>query len=146
MGSGETETGVKDRLAAVEGELQRLRDAFAVSEKSQVGLVEILMRDIARREDTTRQLESAQSWIQLAQETGGVAAYSMAAPRGPLTWSASTFKLYGIDPAETPGLEVWLHRIHPDDRDNVPSTILPARRHGQTRRVETPFVPIVNHV
>lgn len=112
------ETGT-DRLAQVEDDLRRLREEVAQREQSQVGLVELLMRDISKREETARRLEAAQSWIQLAQETGGVAAYSMEAPAGPLTWSASTFPLYGINPAEEPSLDLWLSRIHEEDRASV---------------------------
>ena len=97
-------------------------------------LVEVLLRDIAQRREAEQKLDFAQSWIQMAQETGGVAAYHFDLVTNQLTWSASNYALYGWDAAEPASLERWLASVHPDDRPAVEQVAREAIEQGRQVR------------
>lgn len=70
--------------------------------------------------EDAHQLTAAEAWIRLAQEAGGVAAYHLDIGAGTLTWSDSTYVLYGRTPSrDLATLETWTSAIHPEDRDQV---------------------------
>lgn len=107
-----TGDALDDRLDRLE---QAVEDIRAERADLTSPLVEALLRDISARRLAEEELERAQAWIQLAQETGGVGAYHYDVRSDALTWSASTFSLYGFDPGVRPTLQLWLERVHPED-------------------------------
>lgn len=124
------------RLGRLESRLDDLADRLSAG-SGDGALIEILLKDNGRRREAEQELASAQAWIQLAQETGGVAAYHMDIVRDELTWSASTFALYGWAPSQKrPTLETWLAAIHPDDRDQAAAVAAGAIEHGLEVRQE----------
>ncbi|HEX5263103.1 MAG TPA: PAS domain-containing protein, partial [Phenylobacterium sp.] len=129
---------MSERLAALEAEVEELRARLAeASAPGQAPLVDVLLRDNARRREVEQQLAFAQEWIQLAQEAGGVAAYTLDLDSRHLTWSASNFALWGWTPNESePDIERWLQTIHPEDRADAQQVLMAAIQQGREVRHE----------
>lgn len=128
----ESKTDVVGEIARLRDELAELKRSFADNaQAASLPLVELLLRDNARRSEAEQQLEFAQSWMQLAQQAGGVAAYHMDLLTGELFWSASAYKLYGLNPAlDRPTLDNWLGAMHPDDREGAHEVAMAAIHAG----------------
>jgi PAS domain S-box-containing protein len=69
-----------------------------------------------RAEDALRQSEAYLAEAQRLSHTGSWA-WNLASQR--IFWSLETFKIFGIDPATTPTSEIFLEKIHPDDRVSI---------------------------
>jgi PAS domain S-box-containing protein len=69
-----------------------------------------------RAEDALRQSEAYLAEAQRLSHTGSWA-WNLASHR--IFWSLETFKIFGIDPATTPTSEIFLEKIHPDDRVSI---------------------------
>jgi len=69
-----------------------------------------------RAEDALRQSEAYLAEAQRLSHTGSWA-WNVASQR--IFWSLETFKIFGIDPATTPTSEIFLEKIHPDDRASI---------------------------
>jgi PAS domain S-box-containing protein len=69
-----------------------------------------------RAEDALRQSEAYLAEAQRLSHTGSWA-WNIATKR--IFWSLETFKIFGIDPATTPTSEIFLEKIHPDDRASI---------------------------
>lgn len=41
---------------------------------------------------------------------------------GVVVWSEELCRIFGVDPAETPSYELWMQRIHPEDRERCHAT------------------------
>jgi len=105
---------LKSRVEHLEKEVDRLSAA-----SDQASLIQMLLRDNAKRRDAEEKLALAQEWIQLAQEVGCAAAYTFDFATETLTWSASTYALYGWPATKAASLENWLSAVHPNDRKSV---------------------------
>ncbi|ACA15381.1 signal transduction histidine kinase [Methylobacterium sp. 4-46] len=133
MGQETASATLGERLAQIEAEMSLLRERVdTLGEGGHPALVELLLQDNARRREAEDELRVAQAWMQLAQETGGVAAYQFDLERGVLTWSPSTYALYGWTPSQRqPSLDTWLASIHPDDRAAARAVAERAIREGE---------------
>lgn len=124
--------GLDGVVAELRSEVAELRARLTALEPppSDAPIVEIMLRDNARRRRAEAELAAVQSWSDLAQSHGGVAAYRFDIASGELNWSPSTYALYGWPSDVAPSLEGWLATIHPDDRDQARTTALLAVERG----------------
>lgn len=109
-GSDGVVAGLREELAELSARIDEL------SRPPETPLVEIMLRDNARRRKAEAELAAAETWAELAQDQGGVAAYRFEIATGVLDWSASTYTLYGWPSGQAPTFDGWLATIHPDDR------------------------------
>ncbi|WP_058805479.1 MULTISPECIES: sensor histidine kinase [unclassified Sphingomonas] len=123
--NGETFDSWQAEMATLERGVLELSGADA-----KAALLELLKRDSVRRRQTEAELAYAQEWIQLAQEVGGVSAYSFDFERQELSWSPSTYALYGWSPDRPATVDNWLASIHPDDLSEVQEVAARALEHG----------------
>jgi PAS domain S-box-containing protein len=115
-----TDTPVERALAELRADVEELKRVFADERSASLPLVELLLRDNAKRREAEEELANAQAWMQLAQENGSVASYQYNIARNELFWSASTYSLYGLVPGrDHASLETWLGAIHSEDRERV---------------------------
>jgi PAS domain S-box-containing protein len=115
--SENAETGLDVVVAGLRSEVAELRARLAeVAPAPEKPLVEIMLRDNARRRKAEADLATATTWIELAQQHGRVAAYHFDIATGALDWSPSTYSLYDWPAEREPTLDAWLDSIHPDDR------------------------------
>lgn len=106
------------RVEELERQLAELREqrADALAEGA---MLKTLLEDISKRQAVEKRLQTTEEWLELAQEAGGVAAYTYDFRTGELDWSRSAMALYGFAAGQTPTIEGWLERVHPDDRESV---------------------------
>lgn len=124
---------------SVDGIVASLRDEIAelrarvveLTPAADAPLVEIILRDNARRRKAEADLAAAETWIGLAQEYGGVAAYRFEIATGELIWAPSTFALYGWPADRNPTFDAWMASIHPEDRESANSAALRAIGNGE---------------
>ena len=121
-----SEARLEDRVGRLEAEVADLK-----ASADQASLVQMLLSDNARRRAAEEKLATAQEWIQLAQEVGCAAAYTFDFGKNELSWSASTYALYGWPATRTASVDNWLAAIHPEDRPAVQEVADAALSHGK---------------
>jgi len=72
--------------------------------------------DRKRAEDALRQSEA---FLAEAQKIGRIGTYRRSVSTDTVFWSDETFRTYGLEQDQMPGLESVLQRIHPEDRSRV---------------------------
>lgn len=107
-------------LERLQRQIDELRASVAAGDADCVAKVDRLRGDLQRMAVAERELQDARTWMELAHEAGGVATYRMDIQADRLWWSSSVSRLYGYEPAAgDPTVDLWLSRIHPDDREQV---------------------------
>ena len=81
----------------------------------------IVLVDVDRLKRTEQSLRESEERLSLATECAGMGTVDMDLLTGKAIWSESRFRLFGYEPP--PGGEgswdMWVSRLHPDDRDRV---------------------------
>lgn len=57
--------------------------------------------------------------ITLANEAGGVGVWEWNLLSGEMVWDKRMYALFGVSPHETPSYDLWLHLIHPSEREST---------------------------
>ncbi|WP_236515904.1 AAA family ATPase [Sandaracinus amylolyticus] len=65
------------------------------------------------------ELQQSDSYLTEAQRLSRTGSFGWNAANGELVWSPETFRIFGVDAAVRPTLDVALERVHPDDRAAV---------------------------
>jgi two-component system CheB/CheR fusion protein len=105
--------------------------------------VVVLVNDVTDRKATERALRKSEQMLERSQSTAHVGSWevelvSAGEPRvdrvGTVKWSAETFRIFGFEPGSL-DLDggTFLEHIHPDDRDDVRSTI------GRSTKTAEPY-------
>ena len=71
------------------------------------------------------------SWAELAADMAGLGYWRLDMPDGVVRWSDSLFRLYGLDPAESPDVGAALARVHADDSDRLNLRLQRAVAYGE---------------
>jgi diguanylate cyclase (GGDEF)-like protein/PAS domain S-box-containing protein len=75
-----------------------------------------ILRDITKKLEARRKLESYARRIALASDAGGVGVWEWDIASNKLTWDDRMHALYAVKPGEFSGLyQAWTSRVHPDD-------------------------------
>lgn len=83
-----------------------------------------ILRDITRKLESRRKLESYARRIALASDAGGVGVWEWDVISGDLTWDARMFQLYAVKPEEFSGLyRAWTSRVHPEDLEEAEASL-----------------------
>ncbi|CAN5788122.1 hypothetical protein BH23GEM6_BH23GEM6_01170 [soil metagenome] len=70
------------------------------------------------------QLQERESQLAEAQAIAGLGSWEWEVDQESVTWSDELYRVFGLEPGtETPTLESFLARVHPEDRDLVRSTL-----------------------
>src|SRR5262245_53579574 len=77
------------------------------------------------------QLRHAQAYLAEAQRLSATGSFGWKPATGEIVWSDQTYRIFGLDLATRPTLDVVLRRTHPDDRDGVRHLIDRATRTAQ---------------
>ncbi|MFN2316185.1 MAG: response regulator [Gemmatimonadales bacterium] len=93
--------------------------------------------DITAREQAVADLRQAEERMRFALQSADVGVWDMDYATGTLEWSETLEAQYGLAPGEFEGtLDAFLAAIHPDDRDEVRSTVVNASTTGDDFTVE----------
>ena len=111
----------KEALQQTHQELeQRVKDRTADLTRA----IDSLHAEIVERRRTEKKLEDSQRRMVEAQQIAHVGSWQWDIASNVITWSDELFRLYGVEPQSIPlNLEAFRSRVHPDDRQNVASTI-----------------------
>lgn len=80
--------------------------------------------DITERKRWEEALQDSEERLRLAQEAGGIGSWDWDLRSDAVIWSASNFRLLGLDPKDvSPSYDVFFKVVHPDDRDDLHARI-----------------------
>ena len=83
----------------------------------------VVFRDVTERKRVESALRESRQVLEDAQAVAKIGSWVSDERTGRLDWSAETYRIFGIDPAEPMTVERFFTFVHPEDRDDV-------RRHG----------------
>jgi signal transduction histidine kinase len=76
-----------------------------------------LERENAERRRAEEELRRSEAFLSEGQRISRTGSWAWNVTTGEVSWSAEHFRIFGLDPnATTPSYEVFLNRIHPEDR------------------------------
>ncbi len=99
---------------AAEAKLRALNDA--------------LERHVASR---TEELTRTQAHLLEAQQVAHVGSWEWDVPANRIWWSDELYRIFGLEPRDTLTYEMYLERVHPDDRALSDTTVREAMRSGR---------------
>ncbi|KPK55852.1 MAG: PAS domain S-box protein [Gammaproteobacteria bacterium] len=97
-----------------------------------------IIRDITHRQRVAADLAHSESNLRMAQALAHLGSFEFSYPGdGIMYWSEEVFRILGLDPGKgVPALGTLRDEIlHPDDRNQVVSSVLAASRHGGVLRL-----------
>src|SRR5262249_6041475 len=68
-----------------------------------------------RRQQAEAALDRSQAYLAEAQRLSRTGSFGWRLSTGEIYWSEETFRIFGVDAAVRPGLELIMQRTHPDD-------------------------------
>jgi PAS domain-containing protein len=74
------------------------------------------IEDRKRAEDALRRSEA---YLAEAQRLSATGSFSWRVTSGDIVWSKETYRIFGLDRAVKPTIDLVLQRVHPDDRELV---------------------------
>jgi len=86
------------------------------------------IRDITVRKRAEAALRKSESYLAEAQKLSKTGSFGWNTSTGELFWTLETFRVFGIDPAIKPTLEIVFERIHPEERAEVRDILDRARQ------------------
>lgn len=102
---------------------------------SQVGILEI-NRDISQRKRIEEELRESQADLNRAQAVACTGSWRLDLRRNELVWSDETYRMFGLPKGTPLTYELFLSRVHPDDREQVDATWHTAMRGGPAYNIE----------
>lgn len=88
-----------------------------------------IYRDITERKQADEALRRSEAYLSEGQRLSHTGSWARNVSTGDIFCSAESFRIFGLDPSKTKmTLEVFLNRVHPDDRASMEDTIQKAIR------------------
>ena len=87
-----------------------------------IGGILIFTEDVTARVEMERSLRESREGLDRAQAVARTGSWRLDVNSNKLTWSAETFRIFGISPEAPLTYESFLAAVHPDDREHVDSS------------------------
>lgn len=118
----------ENRYVAKSGDVRILRWIFVTTVE---GRIYAIARDETERHEREADLDKTHRLLTDAQRIAHVGNWIFDIGTESLSWSAETFRIFGMDPdGQPPAAEEYPALIHPDDRDELLETWWQRRQHG----------------
>ena len=91
----------------------------AFSHENRSGRVRGIIQDITDQKAAERRLRDTEERFHLLARATNDGTYDWDMERGTLWWGDAHYTLFGYSRDETPTVDRWSERVHPDDRDRV---------------------------
>ncbi|MHB1024648.1 MAG: PAS domain-containing sensor histidine kinase [Desulfobacteria bacterium] len=88
--------------------------------------------NIAKRKMVEEELRRSEERLRRVARAGRIGLYEWNISGGIPYWSPETYELLGCEPEAAPGLEEWIGRVHPGDRERVTRNVTVAMEHART--------------
>jgi PAS domain S-box-containing protein len=88
------------------------------------------VRDVTDRKRAEAALQQSESYLAQAQRLSKTGSFGWNTATGEIFWTEETFRVFGVDPALKPSLDIVFERIHPEDRAGVRDYLDRARHSG----------------
>jgi len=98
-------------------ERNRYFDVIAYSPKQ--GQFAVIANDITSHKDSEEALISQQSLLARSQELGHIGTWELNIPENILIWTDENYRIFGVPPESDANYELFLSKVHPEDRDLV---------------------------
>jgi len=83
-----------------------------------------IYRDITDRKKAEEALKRSEAYLAEAQRLSHTGSWARCVTTGEVFYSQEAFRIFGLDPAKTrPTIEIFLGRIHPEDRPRITDAI-----------------------
>jgi PAS domain S-box-containing protein len=82
-----------------------------------------LTKEVRQRQRVENGLLRSEAYLAEAQRVSRTGSFGWSVSGGEIVWSDETFRIFGIDPARPPTLELILQQTHPEDRAFVQEKI-----------------------
>jgi PAS domain S-box-containing protein len=79
----------------------------------------ILLKNEEQLRQANARLIKTQEILLAAQRGAKAGVWEIDLQTRSITWSAPYYELFGIDPAVQPSVDLWISRVHPDDRARI---------------------------
>lgn len=110
----------------------RIIDAIWAQVKLSDGTAIGIGRDITKRKRAEEKLRRSEAYLAAGQRLSHTGSWAWNMSTGELFWSQETFRIFGFDPITTSAsLEMFLQRIHPEDRPRIELGIKEAPKEGR---------------
>jgi len=119
----------------------------------------VRLTDITERKKAEAELSKSERSLAETQRVANVGSWEFDRPTGEITWSAQTFRIFGLDPSQKePDYTEFIQKIHPDDRTLIQQSVNRTlaegtpyqmeyrmiRPDGQIRHLESRGEPVFN--
>jgi diguanylate cyclase (GGDEF)-like protein/PAS domain S-box-containing protein len=91
----------------------------AVDDAGNVMGLSVIAYDISRRREAVRDLEASQRRLAESQRIARLGSFEFDVGTDQMVWSDELYRLLGLDPGLTATHELFVSRVHPDDRPAV---------------------------
>lgn len=78
-----------------------------------------ISRDVTEREQAENQLRQSRDRLAKAEQMAQLGNWEFELETQQVSWSEEVFRIFEVDPGFTPTREIFLERVHPDDRERV---------------------------
>ena len=121
---------VQFRIRRPDGEVRWIheRGVLILDERGRPRAAGGISSDMTESRKTEVELRRSEAWLAEAQRLSLTGSFGWRPGSGELFWSDETYRLFDVDRATQPTMELVLQRTHPDDRVLVQETIERAKR------------------
>jgi PAS domain S-box-containing protein len=104
------------------------RGVLILDERGNPRAIGGISSDVTELRQTEMELRRSEAYLAEAQRLSLTGSFGWRPASGEMFWSEETYRIFDVDPATKPTMELVLQRTHPDDRSQLQQTVERAKR------------------